>query len=506
MGIGNAEPGTIVVPDDYVTIQEAINSAAEGDTVFVKSGVYYDLALINKSLSLVGENIDTTIIDSIGIESRVYVEADYVTVTGFTIRNAQSHGIRLGLNHFESDSIYQPVGCKIVGNNIVNNYEGITVCGGAEHVISGNNITGSSSHGILLCSSKSIISKNNINDNIRTGIIVDSCNNVIIKGNTIKGNGLPEKSGIGGLYLRWDGPFYIYGNNITDNRAGIQFGEGCNNSSVRKNNIERNDIGVDLRNFRIDNSSIGSGNMVYSNNFIDNSKQALVNKEYVYTENIEDFTFSNGTDIVSWDNGTKGNYWSNYNGTDNDSDGIGDISYNIDENNQDNNPVIEPIATPKFQSQIMSLDEATLAVSIEILGEFIGARKIGELVGEPYLHESGVTGYLLWLVSNGTIYQAEYPSGNILGEYLLTHKPYWDSSEGSYIWDFNYGNAETYWVEATNGTILQHTPSKEPLDLDEPPLQWSTESIISIAFAITAIIGATLIFYKKLRKTTNKAE
>jgi hypothetical protein len=31
----------------------------------------------------------------------------------------------------------------------------------------------------------------------------------------------------------------------------------------------------------------------------------------------------------SWDNGTRGNYWNNYTGSDENHDGIGDISYNI---------------------------------------------------------------------------------------------------------------------------------------------------------------------------------
>ena len=44
-----------------------------------------------------------------------------------------------------------------------------------------------------------------------------------------------------------------------------------------------------------------------------------------------------------WDNGIEGNYWSNYNGTDNDSDGIGKTPYIIDEKNQDNYPLMTPI-------------------------------------------------------------------------------------------------------------------------------------------------------------------
>jgi len=40
---------TITVPDDYSTIQEAINNAAEGDTVFVKAGTYYEHVVVDRS-------------------------------------------------------------------------------------------------------------------------------------------------------------------------------------------------------------------------------------------------------------------------------------------------------------------------------------------------------------------------------------------------------------------------------------------------------------------------
>ena len=41
-----------------------------------------------------------------------------------------------------------------------------------------------------------------------------------------------------------------------------------------------------------------------------------------------------------WDNGKEGNYYSNYNGTDADRDGIGDTPYVIDSNNQDRYPLV----------------------------------------------------------------------------------------------------------------------------------------------------------------------
>jgi hypothetical protein len=47
----------------------------------------------------------------------------------------------------------------------------------------------------------------------------------------------------------------------------------------------------------------------------------------------------------AWDNGVEGNYWSNYNGTDNNSDGIGDTPYLVDSNAKDNYPFMRPIDT-----------------------------------------------------------------------------------------------------------------------------------------------------------------
>ena len=54
---------TIIVPDSYPTIQEAINNANEGDVIFVRHGTYYENLVVNKSVSLVGEDRETTTID-----------------------------------------------------------------------------------------------------------------------------------------------------------------------------------------------------------------------------------------------------------------------------------------------------------------------------------------------------------------------------------------------------------------------------------------------------------
>jgi hypothetical protein len=48
--------------------------------------------------------------------------------------------------------------------------------------------------------------------------------------------------------------------------------------------------------------------------------------------------------INQYDNGAKGNYWSDYNGSDNNGDGIGDTVYYLYENNQDNYPLMKSVS------------------------------------------------------------------------------------------------------------------------------------------------------------------
>ena len=54
-------------PNNYTKIQDAIDNASDGDTVFVYDGTYYENIIINKSINLTGENKDTTIIDGNGM-------------------------------------------------------------------------------------------------------------------------------------------------------------------------------------------------------------------------------------------------------------------------------------------------------------------------------------------------------------------------------------------------------------------------------------------------------
>jgi len=83
-------------PDNYTSIQAAIDDAIDGDTVFVfddSSPYYENNIIISKSINLIGENKDTTIIDGED-EDILFVQAYNVTLCEFKIQNGR-YGFRL---------------------------------------------------------------------------------------------------------------------------------------------------------------------------------------------------------------------------------------------------------------------------------------------------------------------------------------------------------------------------------------------------------------------------
>ena len=358
--------GSIIVPDDYSSIQEAVDHALTGQTIYVRNGIYIDQSIIiDKPLSLTGENLNRTILVGINYEKYsppyvIQISADNVRVSGFTIINGSFSGVRVET----VDSDIQPSGVVITGNNIVNNNnDGVSTYGGKALTISNNNISNNSFYGVYDASSDSIISNNYISENGWFGLIVDSSNYVSVNQNIITRNGNLQNNGEqGGICLRWYGNFNVYENNITDNIGdGVQFSEGCSNSIVHENNIEFNSVGVNLFNFAISNNSenigIGLGNQVYRNN-LGNQKNALVQTAFAYG-NISNiyYTIGNGTDVVSWDNGAVGNYWSDY---------FGNGTYVIDQNNFDNHPLTQQLKIPVKAPAITPLPTG-ISVTIPLL-------------------------------------------------------------------------------------------------------------------------------------------
>jgi len=106
-------------PNNYTKIQDAINDANNGDTVFVydNSSPYFESIIIDKTINLLGENVDTTIINAQGSSFALKIDANNILVTGFTLINAES-GVFAGPSG---------INCLIQNNKIMYNREGIKI-------------------------------------------------------------------------------------------------------------------------------------------------------------------------------------------------------------------------------------------------------------------------------------------------------------------------------------------------------------------------------------------
>lgn len=197
-------------PADFHTIREAVNHASEGDTIYVKTGTYYEKQVpITKPLALIGENKSTTVVDGNGSWVCFYVTSTYnVDISGFTVRNGY------GIQMYGSQNVI------ISGNIISNNAKGITLGASSRNTISENIVT-LNRYPIHLSegSSDNKICGNIVTLNSGDGIWLDHSYRNTICGNNISENGLGTASGdpLYGIRLSYSNNNTIYHNNITDN-------------------------------------------------------------------------------------------------------------------------------------------------------------------------------------------------------------------------------------------------------------------------------------------------
>ncbi|MEJ2242064.1 MAG: NosD domain-containing protein [Candidatus Bathyarchaeota archaeon] len=185
----DAQTKTIVVPDDYTTIQEAISSAAESDTVFVKQGIYNENLTISKSISLLGEDSYNTIINGSKLGTAILIIADNVKVSGFTVKTGESptppgymapdkpHGIHLLHVNY----------CNVSGNNVEYTGYGIWLYGSSNNLINNNNCTYNWDGIAIQQSYNNQITGNKLDTN-RFGVRFSSSENNILRNNNLTNN------------------------------------------------------------------------------------------------------------------------------------------------------------------------------------------------------------------------------------------------------------------------------------------------------------------------------
>ncbi len=276
----------------YPSIQEAINNANEGDTVYVSSGIYHENIFVNKSVSLIGENRETTIIDGNG-ENVISLKVNNTRIEEFTLQNGNC-GIEMSPwthGHTINNNIMLNNNYGIAGHYDCTN---ISIC---NNIIDSNNIAG-----VEMLFSQSLVANNLISNNGK-GVYKDY------------GSGIQIVIGV-------------------NNRTVY-----CINNSILGNTIKNHKFGVwDVH--------YSEGNFFSHNNFVNNTIQFSVS-------------------AFTWNNSLTENYWSDYDGTDANMDGVGDAFYEINEYVKDEHPLMG-----MFSRFMTSLGYAAEVVSNSTIEDF----------------------------------------------------------------------------------------------------------------------------------------
>ena len=136
------QPRTWIVDDagpaDFHTIQEAVDNANEGDTVFVRDGTYYEHVNVSKTLSVRGSGSESTTIGGSQFDSAVEIGANNVDFGGFTVcggdfglkvysSNNNIHDNDIVENGFIGIYLYLSSGNTFTSNSIARNGYGVSL-------------------------------------------------------------------------------------------------------------------------------------------------------------------------------------------------------------------------------------------------------------------------------------------------------------------------------------------------------------------------------------------
>ncbi|UCH88400.1 MAG: right-handed parallel beta-helix repeat-containing protein [Thermoplasmata archaeon] len=237
-------------PEDFTSIQSAIDAASDGDTIYVYSGIYYERIVIYRELTLEGEDKETTIIDSQGGGGAVKIIADWVNVRHFTIRNGEQ-GLFITSSHVNiEDNIVEDFGWRaisfhtsmdnnIIGNTVSSSNYGIIFSSSFDSIIAGNTIT-DTSYGLLsILSSQNTIENNNLSSNTIYGLCLQghSYNDVI--GNDIWNNPI-------GINMDLSASAFMEGNYVSMSTRGINIYSyfAPTTPFITGNDITHNDYGI----------------------------------------------------------------------------------------------------------------------------------------------------------------------------------------------------------------------------------------------------------------------
>lgn len=307
------ETSTIIYVDDdfdsstpgwqvthFDNIQDGIDAADAGGTVNVFSGLYFENIVISKTLNLLSITGEEPVIDGSDSGDVVQINADSVTISGFTIQNSGGWGrgiftdgnytnitdVILTGTHDKDIWVSEASYTCITASTIMNaDYAGIILRGTAHTSIFDNIFLYNGAAINLRDTSDTMISGNTIAEGGWGLNLWPSSNNTQIIGNIIHDNeDYP-------IQIFGSSSIGIIGNKVYDNGAEI-YVDGPADVVTINNNIVTNNLGGITLGSYITNCTV-------SDNIIENNEWSGLNLFYLSDSTITNNTFS-GQGIMIW--------------------------------------------------------------------------------------------------------------------------------------------------------------------------------------------------------------
>ena len=223
-------PTTLKVPEDYISINNAMEDAGPGDVISVSEGYHPEgeVDIRKTNLTLVANG--SVVLNGLRQNNALHIKADWVNVTGFVIQNASRSGVYVEGRH------------NVIENNVIrDNCWGVQIYNSSYCTMRLNLLVNNTDSGLSLeHSGNNSITKNRFHLNMRFGIFLHGSFYNIISNNNVTGNAL----------------------------SGISAQSLSRNNTYCSNYVSGNGYGLEIRS--------SPGNNVSSNTFLSNYFEAVV--------------------------------------------------------------------------------------------------------------------------------------------------------------------------------------------------------------------------------------
>lgn len=332
------------VPNRAGAIAETLARAAEGDTLRLRPGTYFETVVLDRPMTLDGGGVAT--IDGQGNGSVITVTGDNVTVQGLTVigSGSEHEGIDSGIQ------LTKTANAPVIRDNVLlGNLYGIDIHGADDALVTGNRIEGRQDRrmnergngiyvwnapgaivegnevrwgrdGIFVNSSKRNIFRDNTFRDLRFAVHYMYADNSEVTGNVSIGNHLgyavmfstrvkvTDNVSLGdrdhGVMLNYANRSVISGNYVKNATEKCTFLYNSNKNDFSGNWFQGCGIGIHF-------TAGSDNNRIVGNSFIGNRTQV----KYVSTKWVE------------WSEDGQGNHWSDFAAFDVDGDGVADAPY-----------------------------------------------------------------------------------------------------------------------------------------------------------------------------------